>query len=242
MTTFKKSFFHNRRDRNRVNRSNKAFLILLASFFIFILTTSSNFNIDEIRAKSTFNKRVNAFILNLTPDQMEYFLNNLPFVSHLLNEYGIHSLMIQTAGEKSYHAKDEKGLEGTFSMTKQEGRFHEYAGYGSISSRLLGKISAKVIATINFQETATANITNDLEFWVLVDNALIDILCRIFRPFLLQILNKKMENFINVAQILAQRVQTDPQEVVELLLKRGVDESEVNEFRVIFQNKGTNHD
>jgi hypothetical protein len=219
---------------------------LILTMLLFIIFTASNTlradnrvssaDIDRIKQDPTFKKRVSGFTLPLTPAQMNYVLDNLPHASVLLNAYKVHTLQIVASGEKSFHAEDKTGLEGSFELSKSEYHHREYAGNGCIKSKVISQISADVVASIAFEECDVGGITNDLEFWVQVDNLLLDILCRIFQPLLLQILTKKFEHFISVVQQFTRRIQEDPEAAAMILLKSGIREQDVEEFRKVFNS------
>jgi len=194
----------------------------------------STAELDRVRRDPTFNKRMEGFSLFLSPEQMEYFLDNLPYASLLLNEYGIHTLRINAAGADRFHAEDESGLEGFFVLLKKRSSHREYTGKGWISSRVISRISADVVAQISFEEKALKEITSELEFWVRVDSVLLDLLCRLFQPILLQILTRKFDHFVSVIQQFTERIQEDPETAAAILLNRGAGGPDVEEFRRVF--------
>lgn len=194
----------------------------------------STAELDRVRRDPTFNKRMEGFSLFLSPEQMEYFLDNLPYASLLLNEYGIHTLRINAAGAGRFHAEDESGLEGFFVLLKKRSSHREYTGKGWISSKLLSRISADVVAQISFEAKAPQEITSELEFWVRVDSVLLDLLCRLFQPILLQILTRKFDHFVSVTQQFTGRIQEDPEKAAMILLENGAGGPDVEEFRRVF--------
>ena len=194
----------------------------------------STAELDRVRRDPTFNKRMEGFSLFLSPEQMEYFLDNLPYASLLLNEYGIHTLRINAAGADRFHAEDESGLEGFFVLLKKRSSHREYTGKGWISSMVISRISADVVAQISFEEKAPEEITSELEFWVRVDSILLDLLCRLFQPILLQILTRKFDHFVSVIQQFTERIQKDPETAAAILLNRGAGGPDVEEFRRVF--------
>jgi hypothetical protein len=194
----------------------------------------STAELDRVRRDPTFNKRMEGFSLFLSPEQMEYFLDNLPYASLLLNEYGIHTLRINAAGAGGFHAEDESGLEGVFVLLKKRSSHREYTGKGWISSKLISRISADVVAQISFEEKAPKEITSELEFWVRVDSVLLDLLCRLFQPILLQILTRKFDHFVSVIQQFTERIQENPETAAAILLNREIVGPDVDEFRRVF--------
>ena len=191
-------------------------------------------DIATVKKDPTFNKRLEGFTLPLTPVQMEYFLDHLQEASLLLNEYGIHTLRIENDGTGRFHAEDESGLEGYFMLLNNSFHRREYAGSGSISSRVIPRIGADVVADIRFAESEKGGITNSLEFWVRVDSVIVDLLCRIFQPILLQILTRKFDHFITVVQQFTESIREDPEKAAMALLDGGSFESDVEEFRKAF--------
>jgi len=155
-------------------------------------------------------------------------------IALLLNEYGVHTLRIRRVGIDKFHAADESGLEGAFRLI-ENGYYHrEYAGNGWIKSRVIPTISADVVAYISFREKDQGTISNELEIWVAVDSVILDLLCRIFQPILLQILTKKFDHFISVVQQLIEKIQANPDAAAMILLKYGATGPEVEEFRSVF--------
>jgi hypothetical protein len=63
---------------------------------------------------------------------------------------------------------------------------------------------------------------------------ILDFLCKLFRPILLQILTKKFDHFIQVTQSFVIKVQENPENAARILESRGVSDFEVNEFRRVF--------
>ena len=220
----------------RISKILIILLILICSAYLPFFGNNSNndINIDAVKKDPTFNKRMNGFILSLTPAQMEYLLNYLPHTSYLLNEYGIHTLQISFIGDKKFHAEDDSGLEGTFDLIIEGRRRRVYAGKGWIKSRVISTISADVVASISFQEASQGQVVNDLEFWVKVDSVILDFLCKLFQPILQQILTKKFDQFVQVIQSFVIKIQENPENAALLLQRRGVSENEVNEFVKVF--------
>jgi hypothetical protein len=194
----------------------------------------STAELDRVLRDPTFNKRMEGFSLFVTPEQMEYFLDNLPHATLLLNEYGIHTLKVYAAGVDRFRAEDGRGLEGSFVLLKKKSSLRKYAGTGSISSSVISRISADVVAQIGFEDKAPGEITGEFEFWVRVDGVLLDLLCRIFRPVLLSILTKKFDQFVSVIQQFTERVREDPEKAAMILLKNGAGGPDVEEFRSVF--------
>jgi len=194
----------------------------------------STAELDRVRRDPTFNKRMEGFSLFLSPEQMEYFLDNLPYASLLLNEYGIHTLRINSAGAGRFQAEDDSGLEGLFVLLKKQSSHREYTGKGWISGKVISRISADIVAHISFEEKAPKEITSELEFWVRVDSVLLDLLCRLFQPILLQILTRKFSHFVSVIQQFTERIQEDPEKAAAILLNRGAGGPDVEEFRRVF--------
>ncbi|UCB45671.1 MAG: hypothetical protein JSV25_15930 [Spirochaetota bacterium] len=218
---------------------SKVFIICLILIYSAYLpldgnNTTNGINIEAVKRDPTFNKSMNGFMLNMTPLQMEYFLNYLPYTSYLLNEYGIHTLRISFIGSNKFHAEDDSGLEGTFDLINEEKWYREYTGKGWIKSGVISTISADVVASISFQEASQGQIVNDLEFWVKVDSVILDFLCKLFRPILLQILTKKFDHFVQVIQSFVIRVQEDPKKAAQILRQKNVNEIEVDEFMKVF--------
>lgn len=192
-----------------MHRFLRAFIIFLfCSSLLFPLTEDDKLS-DEIKSKPTFHQKVNGFTLSLSPEEMEYFLDNLPYASEILNRYQIHSLRIESVGEGSFYAEDDDGLKGTFTLLKKDGGFREFGGNGEIENRVIGLITADVIAAIHYKELTATSISSNLEFWVRVNNPFLNFLCRIFRPLLNQILKNKFDHFINVAQSFADKVRSN---------------------------------
>lgn len=209
-------------------------LIYTIAYSLHADNASPSIDIDRVKEDPTFSKRVSGFTLSVTPFQMNYVLDNLPYASLLLNEYGVHTLRIRTVGINKFHAADESGLEGAFRLI-ENGYYHrEYAGNGWIKSRVIPRISADVVTCISFRETDQGAISNDLELWVSVDSVILDLLCRIFQPILLQILTKKFDHFISVVQQLIEKIQENPDAAAMILLKHGATGPEVEEFRSVF--------
>ena len=220
-------------------------LIPLPAGFLHGLDDPYSFEIERVKKDPTFHKKVDGFTLNLSAEQMTYLLDNLPVTTVLLNKYGIHTLRIRATGPDAFHAEDESGLEGIFELvgggeydagthTAHDRTVREYAGHGWIASGVITSISADVIARISFEESEPGNTVNELEFWVVVDGLLLDILCRIFRPVLLSILTNKFDDFIEVVQNFTNRIQGDPGRAAEILRKNSLGEHEIEEFRRLF--------
>lgn len=161
---------------------------------------------DNIRKSPTFHQKVEGFNLSLTVKEMEYLLDNLPCAAQLLTVYGIHPLTIERRGGH-YHAEDANGLEGTFQLEGEMGGFREYRGTGAITNASIGVITADVVATIRYSPVHPFLLTNDLEFWVLVNNDFLDFLCRVFRPLLKSVLRKNVEFLVETSQKLANTIR-----------------------------------
>jgi hypothetical protein len=161
---------------------------------------------DNIMSSPTFHQKVEGFSLSLTANEMEYLLDNLPCAAQLLTVYGIHPLTIERRGGH-YHAEDENGLEGTFQLEGETGGFREYRGKGAIKNSSIGVITAHVVATIRYSPVHPFLLTNDLEFWVLVDNDFLDFLCRVFRPLLKSVLRNNVEFLVETSQKLANTIR-----------------------------------
>ena len=187
----------------------KKLILLTFFYFIFSLIASAEAkSIEDIKSTPTFHQKSEGFLISLTPEEMDFLLNNLPYATTLLNKYEIHTIQIIPDAGK-YRVEDSNGLKGTFWLVQKNFSSRIYKGYGSIDSKIVGKFSADVVATIDYKYFSHELITNDLELWVLVSNSFLDFLCRIFRPFLKGILKNKLEGFINSAQKLADNVRTD---------------------------------
>jgi hypothetical protein len=140
---------------------------------------------------------------------MNDMLDNLSYASDLMRRFEIYSLWISEVSQNSYSAHGTGKFEGNFVVLRKEAQFREFMGKGRIGS-VVGDISASVVAVIWFQENGLYSLTNEVEFWVLIDNALLDLICRIFRPLLHSILTDKIEVFIGVAQELAVKIRENP--------------------------------
>lgn len=186
------------------------YLLVLVFFLSPYLTTySSDFDPGkEVKKRPTFHRRVEGFILTFTESEMTFFLDDLPYASRLLREYGIHSLTV-TSSEGVYHAEDSTGLRGGFWLVKKKHNQREYMGTGAIENRIIGVITADVVAAVRYEPTDAGCIRCDLEIWVLVHNSFIDFLCRVFKPVLAGILKNKMDLFVSTVKQLAQQVKHD---------------------------------
>jgi hypothetical protein len=165
---------------------------------------------DTIRKYPTFHRKISGFDLSLTPSEMNYMLDNFPYASDLVRRFEIHSLWISEVSQNSYRAHGKGKFEGTFMVLRKDAQFREFMGKGRIGS-VFGDISASVVASIRYQENGLYNIKNEVEFWVLIDNVLVDLICRIFRPLLQSILTEKIKVFIGVAQELAVKIRENPE-------------------------------
>jgi hypothetical protein len=194
--------------------------------------------IERVKTDPTFHKKIDGFALSLTSEQMTYLLDHLPVTSILLNEYGIHTLRIRDTGPDTFHAEDESGLEGVFTLVscidQGSGNMREYSGNGWIENKVISRISADVIARIGYEEPDAGHTVNELEFWVSVDGLLLDILCRIFRPVLLSVLTKKFDDFILVVQRFTAMLQEDSVHAEGILQKSGRNDCEIEEFTRVF--------
>jgi len=164
----------------------------------------------SIKKHPTFHQRVEGFSLSLNSDEMEYLLNDLPFTSELLRRYKLHTLRVYRMGEGLFYAEDHQGMSGTFRLFMKRPGYREYIGSGVIYSRVAGEVRANVVASVQYHDSGFQSIENDIEFWVLVDNKLLHIFCKIFTPILHTIFTKKIRVFINVVQGLAERIRTNP--------------------------------
>jgi len=167
---------------------------------------------DRIVRSPTFYYREKNFELRLSSEQMEYLLDNLPLASSMINEWGIHTIEVESSGKNRYTVRDANGLQGHFRLVGKAGGSRRYLGKGSIYSRLTGSIRADVAARIRYREK-NGCIVNDLEFWVLLDNSFINVLCRVFRPVVRSVVRRKMDFFIVVAQDFAERYNDEGLEV-----------------------------
>jgi hypothetical protein len=154
----------------------------------------------------TFHHEVQGFPLSLSPGEMEALLDDLPHASSLLRKYGIHTLTVTRDGE-AYAAYDGKGIEGTFVLLFRDGAYRQYAGEGVIEKSIAGRISAEVVASISYTPAGDRFITNDLEFWVLVNNPVLDFLCRLFKPMVRGVLENNVEFLVHTVQRLAVAVR-----------------------------------
>ena len=184
-------------------------LIWLMSLFIPLICSAGSSQKRPIKENPTFHQKIERFLLPLTPDEMEYILDNLPYASELLNQYGINTLRITSLGDGGFSADDSTAIKGTFQLVKKDGRFREYEGNGTLAINIVGEINADVVATILYREHDVSRITNDLEMWVLVNNSFLDFLCRVFRPLLKGILKSNLEFFIGVTQQFAERYRAE---------------------------------
>ncbi len=190
------------------------FLRVLAACLIFSILPfwlwANDLSEETIRKNPTFHRKISGFDLSLTPTEMNYMLDNFPYASDLVRRFEIYSLWISEVSQNSYEAHGEGKFEGTFMVLQKEVQFREFIGEGRIGS-VVGVISASVVASLGFQESGLYSITNEVEFWVLIDNALLDLICRIFRPLLNTILTEKIKVFIRVAQELAVKIRENPE-------------------------------
>ncbi len=190
------------------------FLRVLAACLIFSILPfwlwANDLSEETIRENPTFHRKISGFDLSLTPTEMNYMLDNFPYASDLVRRFEIYSLWISEVSQNSYEAHGEGKFEGTFMVLQKEVQFREFIGEGRIGS-VVGVISASVVASLGFQESGLYSITNEVEFWVLIDNALLDLICRIFRPLLNTILTEKIKVFIRVAQELAVKIRENPE-------------------------------
>ena len=167
---------------------------------------------DRILSSPTFYYREENFVLQLSPAEMEYMLDHLPLASSLINEWGIHTIEVRPAGENRYTVRDANGLQGSFTLVGKAGCSRRYLGRGAIFTKLTGSIRADVAARIRYREK-NGHIVNDLEFWVLLDNSFLNVLCRVFRPVLRSVVRRKMDFFILVAQDFAAFIDRENLEV-----------------------------
>lgn len=157
-------YFFRAGGREKLIRNSVAVVVSLI-FLLFTLSASANeIGEDEIRLSPTFHHRKSGFEISLTPFEMEYYLDNLPHASYLVNKFDIHSITVRSTGPLSYYVEDRNGFMGTFFLVRREDGFREYMGNGSMSGTLLGEIRADVIASIYYREKSSETIVNDLEF------------------------------------------------------------------------------
>jgi len=87
------------------------FLIIVFFLSCFSLScplTADPHTIEDIKTKYTFHQKVTGFTISLTTEEMDFFLDNLPYASYLLNQYKIHSLKIVREGADRYYAEDSR--------------------------------------------------------------------------------------------------------------------------------------
>jgi hypothetical protein len=161
---------------------------------------------------------VAGFKLALSPEEMDYFLDNMDYASEILNKYDIHSLKIESTGSGMFYAEDDDGLAGNFKLLQIKGTFREYGGRGVIMSKNIGQISADVIASVYYEEITDISIMNNVEFWVLVNNSFLHFLCRLFKPVLNQVLKNKLEYFIDVIQKFGDTVRSNNEDIMKGLM------------------------
>ena len=192
-------------------------LVFFFHLFLFFQIAASEFTAEEIKSNPTFHQRGEGFTLSLTPEEMEYFLDNLDHASFLLNVYNIHTLRIRAMGDNVFYAEDNGDLSGNFYLFEKNGRFRNYRGEGTINNRLIGSVSADVIASIHYRKLTPDTIVNDLEFWVKVNSSFLDFLCRIFQPLLIRAMEKKFTSLIDIFQTFAGRIRSDPEDAMHQL-------------------------
>jgi hypothetical protein len=182
---------------------------------IFLPVRADEIKVEKIKARPTFHQRIEGLELTLNMREMEFFLDNLTYAAHIMSEYEIHPLRIKQTDPNTFYAEDDNGLNGTFSLLQREGRFREYGGTGEFQNTTTGVISADVIASVHYEQSEYKTISNDVEFWVDVNNPFLDFLCRLFRPLLTGILKKNLDVFINATQQMALTVRRE--NLIELI-------------------------
>jgi len=197
------------------------FLFFFYVFLFFqipcIRVEASEFTVDEIKSNPTFHQRAEGFTLSLTQEEMEYFLDNLDQASYLLNIYNIHSLRIWAIGNNVFCAKDKDDLQGKFYLLEKKERFRIYRGEGTVNVRIIGAVSAEVVASIQYRNLSNDIIINDLEFWVRANNSFIDFICRFFRPILIKVLEKNFTSLIDIAKKFATQIRSNPEDAFNKL-------------------------
>jgi hypothetical protein len=167
---------------------------------------------EAIVRNPTFHQRVEGFPLALSSDEMQALLDDLPYASSLLRKYKIHTLTVTREGE-GYTAYDSKGIKGNFVLLSRDGTFREYLGEGMIEKSIAGRISAEVVASISYTPAGDQLVTNDLEFWVLVNNPVLDFLCRLFKPMVKGVLRDNVDFLVQKVQQLAVAVRSSGEDV-----------------------------
>ena len=194
------------------------FFIIISICVIFSPAAGEGIDLENIKLNPTFYQKVASFELALSPEEMDYFLDNMDYASEILITYGIHSLRIESTGKNMYYAEDDSGLAGNFKLLQKKGSFREYGGQGVITSKNIGQISADVIASIYYEEIADTSIINDIEFRVRVNNSFLNFLCKLFKPALNRVLKKKLEFFTNVIQQFGDTVRSNNEDIMKGLL------------------------
>ena len=197
--------------------SKRSFSILILITIIFShagVADVRGTELEHVKNNPTFYQKVTGFTLALSAEEMEYFLDNLDYASEILNEYDIHSLRIKCTGRDMFYAEDDEGLAGTFKLIQKKETFREFGGQGVIVSKMIGQISADVIASVRYKAIADTMIVNDIEFWVLVNNSFLNFICRLFRPALQSVLKNKLEYFINVIKKFGETVRLNNEDIM----------------------------
>ena len=211
-------YYQNRQRVIKVFYNKKSFFIIIFITTIFSPCALRGIDLKSVKSNPTFHQKVAGFKLALSPEEMDYFLDNMDYASEILNKYDIHSLRIESTGNDRFYAEDAEGLAGNFELLQKKEAFREFGGRGVIVSKNIGQISADVIASVYYEESTDTSIMSDIEFWVLVNNSFLNFLCRLFKPVLNQVLKNKLEYFIDVIQKFGDMVRSNNEEIMKGLI------------------------
>lgn len=167
-----------------------------------------------------------------------FMMDHPVFLSATLKSMKIRDYLVHRDNHGMYVFDDRKGVKARFEtiystdgkrfyygIAKHHGFFLKLLGRGMVALEFRGEPGDPAKTFVN------ANV------YAKIDNVVIDLLIKILKPFVMPMIDRKIQKFIKETQKLALEISTHPGKVYETVKKSGLaDEAELEQFRRLISN------
>jgi len=165
------------------------------------------------------------------------------FLSATLRAMDIKDYLVKLDKEGMYLFDDRKGLSGKFEVIYSESGQRYYYGEGGYHGLFL-RLQGKGVLLLGYRSDLSnpSIIYMNANLYTKIENIVLRILVEILKPIITPLIDKKLYEFIESAQELANEITVHPEKVYQTVKESGyADLKELEEFRKLtFQAEGGN--
>ena len=164
---------------------------------------------------------------------LEFMIGHPLFLAATLKAEKIRDYRVRHGTGGMYIFDDRKGISVKFELIYSVPGRRYYYGFGGFNSLFL-KLLGRGIVLFQYRGVKGHPPRTYVNAYVYtkIDNIVIDVLLKILKPILMPLMDKKIYNFIEKNQILANRIAEDPKKVYENVKDSGLaDVDDLEEFR-----------